>query len=34
MDKSPYVLDFLLHQLELIKSNIRKPKYKELIKEI
>jgi len=34
MDKSPYALDFLLHQLELTKSNIRKPKYKELIKEI
>lgn len=34
MNKSPYALDFLWHQINLIKSNVRKPKYKELLNKI
>lgn len=29
MDKSPYALDFLLHQLQTVIRNIRKPSYRE-----
>ncbi len=31
MDKTPYAEEFLLHQLEIIKSNIKKPMYRELV---
>lgn len=34
MNKTPYAEDFLLHQLEIIKSNIKKPIYKELLENI
>ncbi|WP_028950121.1 hypothetical protein [Sulfurihydrogenibium subterraneum] len=34
MNKSPYALDFLRHQIEVIKSNIKKPKYRELLNQI
>ncbi|MGC9121202.1 MAG: hypothetical protein ACP5G3_07080, partial [Sulfurihydrogenibium sp.] len=34
MNKTPYALDFLWHQIELIKNNVRKPKYKELLNKI
>lgn len=33
MNKTPYAEDFLLHQLEIIKSNIKKPIYKELVEK-
>ncbi len=32
MDKTPYAYDFLWHQLELAYNEIRKPKYRELLK--
>ncbi|MGC9006112.1 MAG: hypothetical protein ACP5JX_00920 [Sulfurihydrogenibium sp.] len=34
MNKTPYALDFLWHQIELIRNNVRKPKYKELLNKI
>ncbi len=33
MDKTPYALDFLWHQVELGYEEIRKKKYKELVKQ-
>jgi hypothetical protein len=32
MEKTPYAYDFLWHQVELAYNEIRKPKYRELLK--
>lgn len=32
MEKTPYAIDFLWHQLELAYNEIRKPKFKDLVK--
>lgn len=34
MNKTPYALDFLWHQINLLKNNVRKPKYKELLNKV
>ncbi len=33
MKRTPYAVDFLWHQLELAYNEIRKPRYKELVKK-
>ena len=33
MEKTPYSVDFLWHQLEVAYNEIRKPKYRELVKK-
>lgn len=34
MNKTPYALDFLWHQINMLKNNVRKPKYKELLNKV
>lgn len=34
MDKSPYALDFLMHQLETVIRNIKKPAYREEVNRV
>lgn len=34
MSKTPYALDFLWHQINLIRSNVKKPKYKEILNKV
>ncbi|MCX7738354.1 MAG: hypothetical protein N2Z80_02915 [Hydrogenothermaceae bacterium] len=34
MDRTPYAEEFLIHQLEIVISNIRKPSYREEIQKL